>query len=92
MAGSTTQAPLACPMRFAYLPATARVAVTQIGRAAPGSPHSPVRYRGGSARHPTETAGSCGQASVSATEKLKAPAAPRGPLTAHTIIRMESQL
>jgi hypothetical protein len=95
MPGSATQAPLTYAVPLTYLPATARVAVTGIGRAVPHTAQSLVRYRGGSIRRPTPISGSYGQASVFATEKLKGAAAfvpSRGPLTAHAIVKMESQL
>jgi hypothetical protein len=94
MPGLAMQSPLTYPTPLAYLPATARVAVTEIGSAVPHTAHSLVRYRGGSIRRPTSISGSCGQASEFATEKLKGRGAAvpsRGPLTTHPILKMESQ-
>jgi hypothetical protein len=94
MPGLATQALLTYPMPLPYLPATARVAVAEIGGAVPHTADSLVRYRGGSIRRPTSISGSCGQASVFTTEKLKGLAAfvpSRGPSTTHPIVKMESQ-
>jgi hypothetical protein len=95
MLGAGTQAPLTCPMPLAYLPATAMVAVTEVGRAVSHTAHSLVRYRGGSRRPRSSIPGSCDQTSLFATEKLKWPTAcvsSRDSLTTHQIFKMESQL
>jgi hypothetical protein len=90
-----TQAPLTCPTPLAYRPVTAMVAVTEVGRAVSHTAHSLVRCRGASSRRRTSISGSCGQASLLATEKLKWPAAfvpSRDSLTTHQTFKMESQL